>query len=257
MTDSGAFSSLALPPLRQGTVTCIGVRLDGDPADWIRAAAPFVTESERAQARRFLHAWDAARHLVGRALVRRVLCAVSGLAHIGDFARTPQGKPVYAEGRLAGEGAFDFSISHSGGMVWAAFCQGAALGPGPGLGVGIDVERTSPLPDLFELAAQLHPLECAAVRAQPEPERGAAFYRCWTRKEAVLKALGQGLSLPLRSFQVQTRPIVADWLVSLPGALEQEAACAAWTTRDIDAGPGYQCSVAASAPDLSLAVVFQ
>jgi len=256
MSDSDAFPSLPLPPLRQGTVTCIGVLLGGEPADWIGAAAPLVTESERAQARRFLHAQDAARHLVGRALVRRVLRAALGLAHIGDFARTPQGKPVSAQGLRRGGDAIDFSISHSGGMVWTAFCQGAALGMGAALGVGIDVERTSLLPDLFELAAQLHPLECAAVRAQPEPERVAAFYRCWTRKEAVLKALGQGLHLPLHSFQVQTRPRDADWLVSLPGTLEQEAAPAAWTTCDIDAGPGYQCSVAASAPNLSLAVVF-
>jgi len=228
------------------------VLLGGDAAAWIETAAPFVTESERVQARRFLHAQDAARHLVGRALVRRVFGAALGLAHLGDFARTPQGKPVYPEGRLAGGDTIDFSISHSGDMVWAAFCRGAASG----IGVGIDVELARPMPDLFELAAQLHPLECAAIRAQPEPERAAAFYRCWTRKEAVLKALGLGLNQPLHSFQVQPEPRDADWLVSLPGRLEQEAACAAWTTRDIDAGPGYQCSVAASAPSLPLAVFF-
>lgn len=249
MSKPHAFSSLPLPPLRQGTLTCIGVQLGGDPADWVEAATPFVTEAERAQARRFLHALDAARHLLGRALVRRVLCAATGRERLGDFPRTPLGKPVCPDAPHGGTADMDFSISHSGDMVWAAFCRDAA--------VGIDMEEVHPLPDLFELSAQLHPLECAAVRAHPEPERVAAFYRCWTRKEAVLKALGQGLNLPLHSFQVRPDPCERDWLMSLPGQTAQATACAAWTTRDIDAGPGRQCSAAASAPGLPLVVLLQ
>lgn len=249
MSVPRAFSSLPLPPLGQGTLACIGVQLDGNAADWVEAATPFVTESERAQARRFLHAQDAARHLLGRALVRRVLCAATGLERLGDFPRTPLGKPVCPDAPRGGTAAMDFSISHSGDMVWAAFCRDAA--------VGIDMEQVRPLPDLFELAGQLHPLECAAIRAQPEHERATAFYRCWTRKEAVLKALGQGLNLPLHGFQVRPESCERDWLVSLPGQTAQATACAAWTTRDIDAGPGRQCSAAASAPGLSLVVLLQ
>lgn len=244
-----AFSSLPLPPLRQGTLTCIGVQLSGNAADWVQAATPFVTESERAQARRFLHALDAARHLLGRALVRRVLCAATGLERLGDFPRTTLGKPVCPDAPHGGTTGIDFSISHSGDMVWTAFCRDAA--------VGIDMEQIRPLPDLLELAAQLHPLECAAIRAQPELERAAAFYRCWTRKEAVLKALGQGLNLPLHSFQVRPEPCEMDWLVSLPGQTAQEATCAAWTTRDIAAGQAHQCSVAANKPGLPLMVLLQ
>lgn len=251
MSAARTFPSLPLPPLRQGTITCIGLLLSGNSADWIETAAPFVTDSEHSHARRFLHALDAARHLVGRALVRRMLSSATGLAHIGDFTRTLQGKPVCPEGIKAKGEALDFSISHSGDMVWTAFSIGV------GIGVGIDVEQTRPLPDLLELTAQLHPLECAAIRAQPEPERAAAFYRCWTRKESVLKALGQGLNLPLHSFQVQSAPHNADWLVSLPGQLEQDPACAAWTTQSLDVGPGYQCSVAARAPNMPLTVVFE
>jgi len=220
---------------------------------------PFVTALERARSRRFLHAMDAARHLVGRALARRMLCAAAGLTHIGDFTRTSLGKPVCPQETHAGPGHIDFSITHSGAMVWTAFCRGAS--------VGIDVEQVRPLPDIFELAAQLHPLECAAVRARPDAERAAAFYRCWTRKESVLKALGMGLHLPLHDFQVRPQPPASDWLISLPDGMARElaaapsaghsgAACPAWTTRDIGLPPGYQCSVAANAPHLSLAVFF-
>lgn len=249
MSAPRAFSSLPLPPLHQGTITCVGVQLDGDAVDWVQAATPFVTQSERARARRFLHPLDAARHLLGRALVRRVLCAATGQERLEDFPRTPRGKPLCPDAPQGGMAGVDFSISHSGDMVWAAFCRGAA--------VGIDAEQLRPLPDLSELAAQLHPQECAEVRAQPEGERLAAFHRCWTRKEAVLKALGAGLSLPLDCFQVCTQAREADWLVSLPGQPAHGTAQAAWTTRDIDVGPGRQCSAAASAAALSLAVSFR
>ncbi|HWR03373.1 MAG TPA: 4'-phosphopantetheinyl transferase superfamily protein, partial [Humidesulfovibrio sp.] len=190
-----------------------------------------------------------ARHLLGRALVRRVLGAAFGRPFSGEFALGPWGKPACPPEWLGSGNAMDFSISHSGRMVWAAFCRAAA--------VGIDVEQIRPLPEAFDLAAQLHPLECAAVRAQPEPDRAVAFHRCWTRKEAVLKALGMGLNLPLQGFLVRPDPGDADWLVSLPGQTGQGTSAPAWTTRDIDAGPGYQCSVAADAPNLSFAVFFQ
>lgn len=292
MTPARTFAGPPLPRMDDAGLTCVGIRLDGDATAWIAAATPFTTDSERAHARRFVHAVDAARHLVGRALVRRML------AVDGDFPRTRWGKPVCppdteASGRDgdAGRNAVDFSISHAGAMVWAAFCRAGR--------VGIDVEETRPLrgrgnrsgqasPDnrpglvdaaempgttgtmgtmgtmgidiIENMAAQLHPHERDAIRALPASQRRAAFYRCWSRKEAVLKALGRGLSLPLDGFMVRTDAVGADWLVSLPGVAMQEedhacpASVDAWTTRDIDVGPEHQCSVAASAPRLPMAV---
>ncbi len=263
MTAPRTFSGCRLPRVDDATLVCVGVRLDGDATEWIAAAAPFTTERERAHAGRFVHAVDAARHLVGRAIVRRTLMANRRtlmadrrtLATDLDFPRTRWGKPVcpprHAEDGQDPDGVpavIDFSISHAGAMVWAAFCRAGY--------VGIDVEETRALPDLPGLAAQLHPCERDAIRALPATERAAAFYRCWTRKEAVLKALGRGLSLPLHGFQVHTGAIGADWLVSLPreDAQAGDGAAPAWTTRDIDAGPGYQCSVAARAAHLPVAV---
>ncbi len=283
MTPARTFAGLPLPRMDNAGLTCVGIRLDGDPTAWIAAASPFTTDSERTHARRFVHAVDAARHLVGRALVRRML------AVDGDFPRTRWGKPVCPQDHDAGErdgdagrNAVDFSISHAGAMVWAAFCRAGR--------VGIDVEETRPLrgwgnpsgpadtaempgttgktgttgttgTDIIEgMAAQLHPHERDAIRALPAPERGAAFYRCWSRKEAVLKALGRGLSLPLDGFMVRTDAVGTDWLMSLPCVDGQagDHACPttadAWTTRDINVGPGHQCSVAASAPRLPVAV---
>jgi len=259
MADPRAFSAYPLPPVNDATLTCVGVRLSGDATEWIKAAMPFTTARERTHAGRFVHALDAARHLMGRAIVRRMLGAAQGLAWTTDFPRTPWGKPTCPPDGLGAPpawNAIDFSITHSGDMVWAAFCQKGA--------VGMDVEQTRPIPDIAELAAQLHPQECRLVRSLSDPERTETFYRCWTRKEAVLKALGRGLSLPLHGFQVRTERDAREWLVSLPNAAGHDQAagpagwereCAAWTTRDIDVGPGYQCSVAASAPHLRVAAV--
>lgn len=213
---------------------CVGLRL-GEDERWPDAVAPFVTAGERERAGRFVHAADAIRHLVGRALVRRVLHREGEFAAPTAFSLSPWGKPRHRE--------IEFSIAHSGEMVWAGFCRRAAL--------GIDVESVRPLADLAELTAQLHPDEGRAIRALPPFERTAAFYRCWTRKEAVLKATGTGLSLPLDGFCVETGLGERDWIVAPP---EGAPSAAAWTSRDIACGPDYRCCVAAQAPYLELAI---
>ncbi|MDL2267814.1 4'-phosphopantetheinyl transferase superfamily protein [Desulfovibrio sp. OttesenSCG-928-G15] len=230
------FSEFSFPALPENVLLCIGLRLE-DAGAWCRECGFFTTDSEKAHARSFVHVMDAARHLAGRALVRRVLelTEPAGAGAGADFARNAWGKPVCPE-----SGA-DFSISHSGVMVWAAFCRGAF--------VGIDVEEILPLPDLPGLAGQLHPKERDAILAQPPDKRERDFYRCWTRKEALLKATGMGLSRPLNSFQVSTDQRDHNWVHVPP---ERDAS--AWTSADISFDAGYSCSVAATAPHLELAV---
>jgi len=230
------FPSFRFPAIPRDAILCVGLQLDADAA-WMPAVLPFVVAEERRRAQRFARTIDAIRHLVGRALVRRVLQLSRGGALPGDFAVAPQGKPA-----VPGEDV-DFSISHSGDMVWAAFCRGAA--------VGIDVEETRDIPDVADLACQFHPDEAAAIRAHPDAARTAAFYRCWTRKEAFLKATGEGLNRPLDSFRVDVGPNVGGWIAEAANGGTGEAL---WTSRDIDCGAGYQCSVAADAPHLELAI---
>lgn len=224
----------------------MGLTLAGDPEEWIAAAGRFATPQERVGAARFRHALDAARHLAGRALARRMLGPDPDRPLEAEFALSPWGKPMCPPGAVdpeTGAAPPDFSITHSGAMVWVAVCHADR--------VGIDVEQTRPLPDVHELAAQLHKEECADIRALPAPERATAFYRCWTRKEAVLKAIGRGLQLPLADFRVRIGPEPADWLATPPS----EAWDTAWTTRDIAAGPEHQCCVAACAAGLPLTVL--
>ena len=86
------------------------------------------------------------------------------------------------------------------------------------------------------------------IRYGTEDEAKNAFLRCWTRKEAVVKALGQGLSLALNNFRVRTDDVNKDWLIEKP-------ACAPdyWTCTDWPSDEDYCVSLAAMTAQLSSA----
>ena len=233
------------PPIPDNTVLCVGLELE-DITAWPYHCAPFTTQQEQQEAARYAQAEDAARHLAGRALARRLLHTAPGQQFTAEFARTPYGKP------FCPETSTDFSISHSGSMVWVALCRRAA--------VGIDVEKIRPLPDAAELTSQLHPQEREALLCLPPAELETAFYRCWTRKEAVLKAVGMGLSMPLHSFCVYTGPQESGWILSCieineRNTVTKHTSDRQWTSRDITTIIGYQCSVAAHAPLLNVVTI--
>jgi len=200
----------------------------------LAAALPWVTPGEHARARRFHQRMDAVRHLVGRALTRALLSRELGVARIGtEFVVNNWGKPA-----LPGSG-LEFSISHSGNAVWVALSRGIA--------VGIDVESEVDVSDPHALAEVFHPDERAALLALPVAEVQRAFFRCWTRKEAVIKALGEGLSRPLSSFCVRTDECADNWLLEVP-----ENKDLGWTSADLSVGAGYHASVAVMAPGLTI-----
>lgn len=233
MPATDYFSVSRFPQIAEGKITCIGLMLDSDLNFWSEAVQPLVTSKERLAANRFVHKGDAIRHLVGRAIVRGVITGINSQLKIRDFSFSGFGKPFEADSDI------QFSISHSGEMVWTAFCRESP--------VGIDVEKIISIQEIFELAEIFHPEECAAIREQL-PNNINAFYRCWTRKEAILKATGLGLNSPLDSFQVQTEPNTENWLISLPEI--NTMSCHVknekeWTTQDIKTHTEYQCSVAA------------
>ena len=113
--------------------------------------------------------------------------------------------------------------------------------------IGIDIERVDATVDYHDLAGIFHPVECSTIRALPTRAARDAFYRCWTRKEAVVKALGEGFSRPLAAFRVLTDVAARDWLVELP-----VAAAKGWTCIDLPSKAGYHVSVAAMSPKLTI-----
>ncbi len=142
-----------------------------------------------------------ARHLLGQA------CGTDPRAL--RFGVEPGGKPTL-EGAGAGPGEGEardaaggrpvFNLSHTGDHLLLALAREGYL--------GVDAELHRPLPELDGVARRVFTPEEreALARAHSEKERLHAFYRGWTRKEALLKALGGGLAIPLRRFSVSLEP---------------------------------------------------
>ncbi|MEV5899188.1 4'-phosphopantetheinyl transferase superfamily protein [Streptomyces sp. NPDC052127] len=118
---------------------------------------------------------------------------------------TPAGTPSAYDRSVAFSVAF--SVTHSGALVGVAVCRGGE--------VGLDVEESHADMDVDSAArVALSDAELAALYARPTVERQPAFLRTWTRKEAVLKALGVGLGVPLRELEVsgpEHPPAVLAW----------------------------------------------
>ncbi|XPV77546.1 MAG: 4'-phosphopantetheinyl transferase family protein [Desulfovibrio sp.] len=202
----------------------MGVELKGRLSDWHSLASLYVTEKEHDKANRFVHEIDGIRHLMGRAIVRHILMKEAP-HELCDFSISPYGKPTAPWSNI------HFSISHSGSMVVAAFCKKSP--------VGIDIEKQTSLPELAGLAAMFHPSERDAIRACTARKQLDAFYRCWVRKEAVLKAYGEGLSRPLQSFCVHTRHPKEQWIQCITANKRDNI-----YTYDIQTGNNYHCSIA-------------
>ena len=150
-------------------------------------------DCERAD--RFRFAADRARFVLGRGLVRK------GLGHY--LARTPEsielaytdlGRPFFPH-----DEKIQFSISHTQDLVAVALTAGAR--------VGIDLEAVNNHPDLLELAERIFsPADLQLFQSLATGEKLPAFYRAWTRKEAYLKARGEGIAEALRQISVSLGP---------------------------------------------------
>jgi len=193
--------------------------------------SPLLSDDEQARADRFVRPRDADRYVVGRGQLRHILSGYTDTpAARLVFAYGPQGKPILPGGPV-------FNLSHSDG--WAAL----AVAPDvpPDFQLGIDIEAQRRVED--GVAARFFSGdEYARLSALPATDWMAGFYRCWTRKEAVIKAVGSGLSTPLDSFDVTLAPGDAAQITRTSGDL---APAAEWSLAHLDLAPGFVGAVAA------------
>lgn len=174
----------------------------GEPDDW-----QLLSPDERERADRFDSGAHRHRYVVGRAAVRRALAAAVA-AEPGElvFEYSENGRPD-----LTGHPAvsFNFSNSHQVGLVAISTC-------GP---VGVDIEAVrAGFADLRVAQRSFAAGEVLRLRAIRTTDRDLAFLRCWTRKEALVKAIGAGLASSLRDFEVSFEPGEPARLIH-PGAL--------------------------------------
>lgn len=160
------------------------------------AIQTLLSPDERARERRFLRPEDRRRFAVGRALLRTVVGRHLHVAPASlEFTTSATGRPELS---YPAAPHLHFNLSHSGAWV--------LLGATIDALVGVDVEAMRHLDDRDALAERCFaPRELADLARMEEAARHDAFFRCWTRKEAYLKALGLGITGGLDSFAVTIR----------------------------------------------------
>ena len=198
-------------------------RLDLDAAG-SAAAVDILSEDERARAARFHFERDRQRFIAGRAALRRILAAYLGRSPADlVFTVGPHGKPAVENLGL------EFNLSHSAGCGLLAVTRDRR--------VGVDVERVRADFAGEDIARRFFaPAEVEALAGSAPDQYATGFFRCWTRKEAYVKARGDGLSLALDRFEV---PLDQGATRALAACLDDPSECARWSLREVVPAPGY------------------
>ncbi|GHO91995.1 4'-phosphopantetheinyl transferase [Reticulibacter mediterranei] len=202
------------------------------PQTTIERLSRLLVADELAKAGRFRFAKDRNQFIIGRGLLRVLLgryfaCEPAQIR----FCYSSYGKPSLEDGTQAG---LQFNLSHSHQMALLAFTRDR--------NVGVDIEYMRPDVEFEQLAQHFFsPTECAVLLDVVPVLRKETFYNCWTRKEAYIKARGEGLSMPLDLFDVSLRP-------GEPAALlqcrENPAEVARWSLHALMPGEQYAAALA-------------
>ena len=197
-----------------------------DAAIGLDACAGYLSSAEHERAARFKFAHDRRRYLIAHAALRSILGVYLSIdPQLIGFAVGSAGKPKLAE-HLAGS-ELEFNLSHSGEVALIAVTRGKKI--------GVDVERMQedfafePIAQRFFTANEVAALHQLAVDLQRE-----AFYKCWTSKEALLKAKGTGLSGALDEVRIEATGTVIRIAPAQRG----------WTLAELSPIPGYASALA-------------
>ena len=208
--------------------------LDDYPADSLRL---LLSDDELARATRFHFDKDRNHYTVTRGLLRKLLAAYLSLPAGGlRFSYAEKGKPALEESQRS---SLNFNLAHSHGMAVYAFSRNRE--------VGVDLEFIrEDLADEKIAERFFSPSEIDALAKLPADLRKQAFFNCWTRKEAYIKARGEGLSMPLNEFDVSLRPGEEAALLrnhKEPGEVRR------WSMQSISVPAGYVAALVAEGHD--------
>jgi 4'-phosphopantetheinyl transferase len=205
------------------------------PVGRIARCRKLLSADEMAAAEQFRIATKQREYVVARGLLRELLGrALSVDPRSLTLGYGPHGKPYLTDALAGADVAVSFNVSHSHELLLIAVTAGRA--------VGIDVERIRADVECEKLARRFFSTrEAQSMIGLPVDERCRAFFRCWTRKEALVKAGGSGIWSGLDRFDVSLRPDEPPALLATrPDA--QEAL--RWSLVELDVGDGYAAALA-------------
>ena len=238
VTDMSWRTVTTPPPLAVGAVHVWHDTLDEDGLRQWNTFVP-LSPSDRVRAERYKV--PARRHAFerGRLLVRHLLGHYLGRPEITiELGVHENGKPFVHH--HPGEASHEISLSHSGGVLLVAVSRAGEI--------GVDAEQIDPQVKHEAIARRFFAAEETAALAACSPaEREGAFFRCWTRKEALVKALGDGLAHSLTTFAVSIEPVQVSPLLRTP--LEWNGSTP-WQLHDCAPGPDYAGALAVRGTDI-------
>ena len=227
-------------PLGQAEVHVRIASLDRRQSE-LRFFESILAEDEINRANRFRFHKDRERFVAGRGLLRMILSSYVGVpANEIIFTYGCYGKP-----RLHRQDSrpIEFNLAHSGGTAIYAITRDRP--------VGVDIEMIKDEFPLESVAEHFFSaVEVAALHSLPQPMQRIAFFKCWTRKEAFIKAVGDGLSCPLSDFDVSLTPGEPARLLSVRWGSDE----AHWSMEDIESVAGYAAAIVFSGPQCRMHV---
>lgn len=237
-----------LRPPQPGEIHVWTLPLDPPPAE-AAALAALLAPDEAARAARFRFERHRRRYAVGRGALRTLLGRyLDRPPRSVAFRYGPNDKPYVVDAGPGsgsgsgsgssesggGGGGLEFNLSNSEELAVVAFVAGDE--------VGADVEKLRPMPDALAIAERFFSAaERQVLAAVPEALREQAFFRAWTRKEAYLKAVGTGITVPLDRFDVTLAPHEPPRMLSMEGDAERAAD---WSLFHLEPAAGYLGAVA-------------
>ncbi|HEY7219312.1 MAG TPA: 4'-phosphopantetheinyl transferase superfamily protein [Candidatus Binatia bacterium] len=200
-------------------------------ASYVDCLHRLLSHDEKERASRYHFERDRGRFIAARGVLRILIGRYLSTAPDKlSFEYGPNGKPFLSGFKTD----LHFNVSHSHGLALIGFSLGHRI--------GVDVESVDHSLDVESIASRFFSdQEVSALMALPPDQRRKAFFACWTRKEAYIKARGEGLSFSLKDFSVSVAPSDAPALLNVR---QEPGETARWRYLPIDAGSSYAAAAA-------------
>lgn len=192
------------------------------PITQIQMLSETLSPDERMRAERFHFEKDRSHFVVNKGMLRTILGRYLSVEPDKlQFCYEKHGKPALAD--ISGNGRICFNSSRSGGLALYAFTRNREI--------GVDIEHIHDISEMGQIVERFFSKrERVVFRSLPESKKKEAFFNCWTRKEALVKAIGDGLYCSLDQFDVSLSPGEPAKLLRIKGDLKEVSR---WSIQDL------------------------